>query len=109
MGNDDNSLDLWLDRDAATEAIRNMKEEDLRFLNARIVERLKLIAQARSTVEMARFSVGQRVSFPDHDGQTLEGAILRLNKKTVSIVTDGGQRWNVSPALVRHLPNPNNG
>lgn len=104
MDKEGNTPDLWLDRDAAAEAIRNMKEDDLRFLNARIVERLKLIAQARSTVEMSRFSVGQRVGFPDHDGKTLEGAIIRLNKKTVSIVTEGGQQWNVSPGLVRHLP-----
>ncbi|MFN3166986.1 MAG: hypothetical protein ACE37H_07975 [Phycisphaeraceae bacterium] len=104
MVQDDNSPDLWLDRDAAAEAIRNMKEDDLRYLNVQIIERLKLIAQARSTVEMSRFSIGQRVCFVDHGGQTQQGQIIRLNKKTMSIATSGGQRWNVSPALVRLPP-----
>ena len=53
-------------RAAAVEAIRRMNEEDLRFLNRLIVERLKLIAQARSTTMLARFSVGDRVSFQSH-------------------------------------------
>jgi hypothetical protein len=91
----------WLDRDAASEAIRRMSEDDLRWLNRLIVERLKLIDQARSTVELARFGVGDRVSFQGRDGQPLQGAIIRLNKKTVSLLTDDSQRWNVSPHLLR--------
>jgi len=95
---------MWLDRDAAAEAIRQMTEDDLRFLNAQIVDRMKLIAQARSTAELARFSVGNRVGFPDHGGHPLEGVIIRLNKKTASIQADDGRRWNVSPSLLKLLP-----
>lgn len=104
MGEQTKITDMWLDRDAAAQSIRNMNEDDLRFLNTQIVERLKLIAQARSTVEMSRFSVGQQIEFQDRTGQPVKGQILRLNKKTVSIVTDNGQRWNVSPQFVRALP-----
>ena len=56
------SLEL-VDRAGAAEAIRRMGEEDLRYLNRLIVERLKLIHQARSTAMLAHFSVGDRVSF----------------------------------------------
>ena len=56
------SLEL-ADRVGAAEAIRRISEEDLRFLNRLIVERLKLIHQARSTAMLAHFSVGDRVSF----------------------------------------------
>ncbi len=88
------------DRAAAAEAIRRMNEEDLRFLNRLIVERLKLIGQARSTAMLAHFSVGDRVSFQSHTGERKTGVIVRLNKKTASIRTDEGQQWNVHPGFL---------
>lgn len=90
----------WLDRDSASQAIQQMSYDDLLFLNARIIDRLKLMDQARSTVEMAQFNVGDRVVFPDHSGQPRRGVVLKLNKKTASIHTDDGQRWNVPPGAV---------
>jgi hypothetical protein len=29
--------------------------------------------------------------------------VLRLNKKTTSLLTDDAQNWNVSPAMLRKL------
>ncbi|MCC5873229.1 MAG: hypothetical protein JJU22_12585 [Gammaproteobacteria bacterium] len=89
------------DRLSAVEAIKRLGEEDLRFLNRLIVERLKLIAQARATTLMTNFSRGDRVGFNGPDGQMLEGVVLRLNKKTISIATDDDGQWNVAPALLR--------
>jgi hypothetical protein len=89
-----------VDRAAAAETIRRMGEEDLRFLNRLIVERLKLIGQARSTTMLARFSVGDRVSFQSHTGERKTGVIIRLNKKTASIATDERQHWNVHPGFL---------
>ena len=88
------------DREAAAEAIRRLGEEDLRYLNRLIVERLKLISQARSTVLLSQFTVGDRVSFCTAPGVMKTGVILRLNKKTASVQTDDGQRWNVHPGLL---------
>lgn len=88
------------DRAAAVEAICRMSEEDLRFLNRVIVERLKLIGQARSMTMLARFSVGDRVSFQGSTGERKAGVIIRLNKKTASIATDDGQHWNVHPGFL---------
>ena len=89
-----------MDRAEAAEAIRRMSEEDLRFLNRLIVERLKLIGQARSTAMLSRFSVGDRVSFSSSTGEQKTGVIVRLNKKTASIATDDGQQWNVHPGFL---------
>ena len=97
MGNEGVEL---VDRAAAVETIRRMNEEDLRFLNRLIVDRLKLLGQARSTVMLARFSVGDRVSFQGTAGQRKAGVIIRLNKKTASIATDDGQQWNVHPGFL---------
>ena len=91
----------WISRTDAAEAIRKLNEEDLRFVNRLIVERLKLISQARSTVMLAHFSVGNRVIFPTAAGDWKAGTIVRLNKKTASIATDDGQRWNVHPGYLR--------
>ena len=88
------------DRAAAAEAIRRMNEEDLHFLNLLIVERLKLISQARSTAMLAHFSVGDRVSFQSTSGQRKVGVIVRLNKKTASIATEDGTQWNVHPGYL---------
>ena len=83
------------------EAIKRLNEDDLRFLNRLIVERIKLIAQARATTLMTSFTRGDRVSFRVSDGRMLEGMVLRLNKKTVSVATDDGHQWNVAPGLLR--------
>ena len=89
-----------VDRTAAAEAIRRMNEDDLRFLNRLIVERLKLISQARSTTMLARFSLGDRVSFPANTGERKTGVVVRLNKKTASICTEDGHHWNVHPSFL---------
>ncbi len=94
-----------LDRERFTEALRYMNEDDLRYLNRMVIERLNLIAQARSTVQMAQFAQGDRVSFIASDGTEKQGTILRLNQKTVSLRTDDDQRWKVSPVFLRKLTN----
>lgn len=58
-----------IDRISAVEAIKRLNEEDLLFLNRLIVERLKLISQAKSTSLMASFTKGDWVGklFDDRD------------------------------------------
>ena len=79
-----------VDRVSAVEAIKRLNEEDLLFLNRLIVERLKLISQARATTLMTSFTKGDRVGFQVPDGRMLEDMVLRLNKKTVSVATEDG-------------------
>lgn len=91
-----------VDRISAVEAIKRLNEDDLLFLNRLIVERLKLISQARATTLMTSFTRGDRVGFQAPDGRNLEGMVLRLNKKSISVATDDGHQWNVAPGLL-HL------
>jgi hypothetical protein len=90
-----------LDRDLFVQALRQMSEADLLYLNRMVVERLNLLAQAKSTLQLAQFAEGDRVSFTANDGTIKNGRVMRLNKKTISLLTDGGQPWKVSPALLR--------
>ena len=90
-----------VDREMFVQALRHMGEQDLLFLNRMVVERLNLLAQARSTVQLAQFAEGDRVCFTTNDGADKHAVVLRLNKKTASLLTDDGQNWKVSPMLLR--------
>src|SRR5215204_5667267 len=80
--------------------IDQLTEAELIDLNHRIVERLRFLNQMRAHVEMLEFKIGDRVAFqPPGQGQ-LEGMLTRYNQKTVTVITDTGQRWNVSPPLL---------
>jgi len=96
------------DKDSTAEAIRRLGEEDLLYLNHLIVERLKLISQARSTSLMAAFGPGDHVEFKNQSGERKTGSVLQLHKKTASIRTDDGQLWKVHPAYLRRLNTPEN-
>jgi len=81
--------------------IDKLSEPELIDLNNRIVERLRFMQQARAHATMLRFSIGDRVTFePDMRGPVV-GVIIRYNKKSVSVLTDDGQRWTVAPSLLR--------
>ena len=89
------------DRNSAVEGIKKLGEDDLHFLHRVITERLKLMAQAKSTLLMADFHVGERIGFQGTDGKAKAGVITRLNKKTTLIRTDDGHLWNVHPCLLK--------
>ena len=72
-------------------------------LNRRIVERLKFLAQMRAHARMLDFSVGDRVSFQPDGRPVLFGILTRYNKKTVTVITEGGEHWTVSPHLLRKV------
>jgi hypothetical protein len=89
------------DRTRIESFIKELNEEELRYLNRLIVGRLKLIFQDKSTHAMSRFNLGESVRFTDHDGRAKTGRIIRLNKKTASILTTDGQNWKVAPSLLQ--------
>ena len=50
---------------------------------------------------MLTFRPGDRVSFSSRDGREVSGVLVKYNKKTVTIISDNGQKWNVSPGFLR--------
>ncbi|MCD0257997.1 hypothetical protein JWH11_07130 [Xanthomonas melonis] len=81
--------------------IDKLTEAELIDLNHRIVERLRFMQHARAHATMLRFSIGDRVTFEPDIGGPVCGVIVRYNKKSVSVLTDDGQRWTVAPGLLR--------
>ncbi|HYZ62650.1 MAG TPA: hypothetical protein VE650_09355 [Acetobacteraceae bacterium] len=80
--------------------IDKLTEAELIELNHRIVARLRLIAQMRAHVGMMEFRVGERVAFDPPGHGRVEGVLTRYNKKTVTVLTEDGRQWNVSPQLL---------
>ncbi len=83
--------------------IDKLTESELIDLNHRIVERLKFLESMRAHADMLEFSVGEKVSFRASGRQPLLGTLVKYNRKTVTVVTEDGQKWNVSPHLLERV------
>jgi len=87
--------------------IDKLTEPELIDLNNRIVERLRFLNEMRAHGQMLQFKIGDRVSFQLEGRQALFGMLTRYNRKTVTVITDSGQRWNVAPKLLRRADSSN--
>jgi hypothetical protein len=86
--------------------IDRLNEAELVDLNHRIVERLRFLQQMRAHARMLEFKIGDRVSFQGGEHGLVEGMLTRYNRKTVTVITDDGRQWNVSPGLLRRTVSP---
>ncbi len=85
--------------------IDKLTEAELIDLNNRIVERLRFLNQMRANAQMVEFKIGDRVSFQSEGRPVVVGMLTRHNKKTVTIITDTGERCNVAPRFLRRADN----
>ena len=83
--------------------IDGLTEAELIDLNHRVVERLKFLRHMRAHSQMLEFSIGDRVSFQPDGRPPLVGILTRYNKKTVTVITESGEHWNVAPGLLRRV------
>ena len=81
--------------------IDKLSEGELVDLNHRIVERLRFLNQMRAHSQMLDFKIGDRVTFQPEGRPPVVGMLTRYNKKTVTVITDSGQHWNVAPGFLR--------
>jgi hypothetical protein len=81
--------------------IDHLTEAELIDLNHRIVQRLRLMSQVHAHKAMLEFRIGDRVTFEPEGGTPVFGILTRYNKKSVTVITDDGHRWNVSPRFLR--------
>jgi len=83
--------------------IDKLTEPELVDLNNRIVARLKFLQQMRAHASMLEFSLGERVSFQPDGHPVLFGIITKYNRKSVTVITEGGQHWTVAPTFLRKI------
>ena len=81
--------------------IDKLTEAELIDLNNRVVARLKFLNQMRAHAHMLDFSIGERVSFQPDGQPLLTGIIAKYNRKSVTVITENGQQWNVAPVFLR--------
>src|SRR5262249_23207315 len=86
--------------------IDKLTEEELIDLNHRVVERLRFLSQMRAHSQMLDFKIGDRVTFHPEGRPPVIGMLTRYNKKTVTVITDSGQHWNVAPGFLRKAESP---
>jgi hypothetical protein len=55
---------------------------------------------------MLDFRIGDRVTFHPEGHAQLFGIVTRYNRKSVTVITNAGQRWNVAPGLLRKAASP---
>lgn len=80
--------------------IDQLTEAELRELNGRIVERIRFLVQMRAHVAMLKFTIGDRVSFQPSDRPRVNGTLVKYNKKSVTVISDEGEKWQVGPGLL---------
>ena len=83
--------------------IDKLTEAELIDLNNRVVARLKFLHQMRAHAHMLDFSIGERVSFQPDGHPVVTGILSKYNRKTVTIITENGQQWNVAPVFLRKV------
>ena len=80
--------------------IDQMSEDELVELNHKIVARLRFLRQMQSHAQMLDYRIGERVRFYPAGQPEVTGTLTRYNKKSVTVITDSGQHWNVHPGLL---------
>jgi hypothetical protein len=87
--------------------IDGLSYDELVELNHKIVARLKFLDSVNAHQEMMQFSPGDHVCFEPPGRGKMFGTLVKFNKKTVTVITESGQRWNVSPYLLSKVKNVN--
>jgi len=82
--------------------IEKLSLEELLELNRRVVRRIDYLHSLKTRAHLDRFEPGDRISFQS-DGHAVEGVVLRVNSKTLSIRTKDAH-WNIHPRFVTKLP-----
>jgi hypothetical protein len=52
---------------------------------------------------MLQFKIGDRVSFEPEGRGVVFGILTRYNKKSVTVISETGERWNVAPQFLRRV------
>ena len=83
--------------------IESLSYEELLELQHMISRRLKAIEPGRSSKINWKFNPGDKVSFSHPTLGLQTGTLLVCNEKTVTVITRSGQKWDVSPHLLRKV------
>ena len=81
--------------------IKELDIDELILLNKLVVERIKILGQVETSNAMQKFNIGEWVKFEDNNNNLIEGKIIKINKKTILILTRENIKWNVHPTFIK--------
>ena len=87
--------------------IDHLNYDELVELNHKIVERLKFLDSMHAHKAMMQFNLGDEVCFEPSGRGKQFGKLVKYNRKTVTVITESGQKWNVSPHLLSKVKTVN--
>ena len=79
-------------------AIENMNHEELNKVAQAINERRRCL----NGNAIKSFTVGDAVWFIDKHNHIVNGNVSKVNRKTIGVLTPYGEKWRVSPSLLKH-------
>ena len=80
----------------------NLNLDELIELNKLVVDRIKYLRDLKAIKEKVLFKKGDFVSFQKNN-EFITGRVTKINIKTISLKTENGQEWRVSPHLLNKI------
>ncbi len=83
--------------------IDSLTYEELLELKHIIVERLKHLDSIKPQNQVLQFRPGDEVNFAHQRRGRQTGTLLEIDDKAATVITKSGQKWKVSPNLLRKI------
>jgi len=80
--------------------IEDLTLDELHDLNELICKRIGYLRLQNDITVLSQLRLGQKVHFKAKEGQVF-GVVIKINKKSVMVVSDDNRQWKIPPGLVR--------
>lgn len=80
--------------------IEDMTLEQLLELNEIICERIDYLRARQDQDVLAALCLGNQVCFNNKEGQKEFGVVIKINRKTVVVLTKDKKQWKIPPGLL---------
>ncbi|HUW93205.1 MAG TPA: DNA methyltransferase [Bacteroidales bacterium] len=85
--------------------LNSLDRSELIAVNKMIMHRIKIMDDLYRLAQNSQFQPGQKVSWKDYSGIVRHGRVIKINRKTISVIEDDDQEgiWKVSAPLLTRL------
>ena len=80
--------------------INEMSIDELLKLNEIICERIDYLRAKQDQDALIQLHLGNQVHFESRYGETVFGIVVKINRKTVIVMSREGKQWKISPGLL---------
>lgn len=81
--------------------VDGLNEAEFEVFYRQLGDRYRLLRRAEELRAMNQFRLMDRVFF-HHNREHISGTVVRINQRTLSILTDTARRWTVAPEFLAH-------